>query len=251
MSSYEINPIGQVRSCFEEKFCIPRQPGLLKHAKGWIELSDEFARPEMWRGLEDFSHIWLHFIFHAEGHEKWNPMVRPPKLGGKTKKGVFATRSPHRPNQLGLSVVKLEKIIWEPRVKLLISAVDILDKTPLIDVKPYVPFSDALPNSVGGFTENQTLTKVQVQWSEKAQAQREYFLPTCSYLFDFVEDIVSQDPRPAYMARQENHEKNYGVRVYGLEVKWHMKGHTATILEIENLSPESVQRIVDNFGDDC
>jgi len=144
----EVTPIGFVQSCFKEKFATPRQPGLADAAKGVIELIPPFNLPESVEGLEDCSHIWLQFVFHECMNQGWKPKVRPPRLGGNKKMGVFATRATHRPNALGLSVVKLDGIeCTDDQVRLHISGLDLIDGTPILDIKPYIPYSDAIENA--------------------------------------------------------------------------------------------------------
>ena len=146
-------PIGLVHSCFAQKFGVPRQPHLATAAQGWIEIMPDYAYPEAFRGLEDFSHIWIHFIFHQTQHEGWRPTIRPPRLEGKKRFGVFATRSTHRPNPIGLSVVKLNQIeissrsSGPPLIRLHLQGLDLVDQTPVIDIKPYLPYADSLPHA--------------------------------------------------------------------------------------------------------
>ena len=147
---YTIETIGRVHSPYTQKFGIARQPGLVPSAEIVIELKPEFTADSV-RGLEGFGYIWLHFIFHGVLGEGWSPMVRPPRLGGKRKMGVFATRSPHRPNHLGLSLLKLEGIeCGSGSVKIRCSGADLLDGTPVIDIKPYIPFVEARPDAAAG-----------------------------------------------------------------------------------------------------
>ncbi|MCK5516240.1 MAG: tRNA (N6-threonylcarbamoyladenosine(37)-N6)-methyltransferase TrmO, partial [Desulfobulbaceae bacterium] len=140
-----ITPIGVIHSCFSEKFGIPRQSGMVKSATAFLELLPPFNRKEMVRGLDGFSHIWVHFFFHQVVEEGWRPTVRPPWLGGKKRVGIFATRSPHRPNHIGMSAVKLVDIRREKKTYLIeVTGVDFLDQTPVLDIKPYVPYCDSV-----------------------------------------------------------------------------------------------------------
>ncbi len=144
---FRFAPIGIVRSCFREKFGIPRQPGLAPAARATLELLPPHNQPAAVRGLEDFSHVWLVFVFHGVPASRWQPTVRPPRLGGNRRLGVFATRSPFRPNPIGLSVVALDRIVTgQGRVALHLSGVDVLDGTPVLDIKPYLPYADRVPD---------------------------------------------------------------------------------------------------------
>src|SRR5690554_2357523 len=148
---HSIISIGYIESPYRQKFAIPRQPGLVKSARGAIRLENEFAHPDCTRGLEEFSHLWVQFIFHETQAQGWKPLVRPPRLGGNEKRGVFATRSTFRPNAIGLSVVELVEVQLSPKPKLIVRGLDLLDGTPIIDIKPYLPYADAIPNARGGF----------------------------------------------------------------------------------------------------
>lgn len=151
--TYCLNPIGTIHSCFKEKFTIPRQPGLVKQAKATLELIEPYNRKEAVRGLEEFSHIWVVFVFHKnESRGQWKPTVRPPRLGGNKRVGIFASRSPHRPSPIGMSAVKLEGI-EESKDKILLhlSGVDLLDGTPVLDIKPYIGYADSIEDSYDGF----------------------------------------------------------------------------------------------------
>ncbi len=147
-TSYSLEPIGYVRSCFREKFGTPRQPGLIPSATGEIVVHPPYHTPHAFTQLEQFSHIWVLFLFHQALRDEWKPRVRPPRLGGNQSLGVFASRSPFRPNNIGLSPLKLERIEYGERPgRLFVSGIDLLDGTPVLDIKPYVPYADALPEA--------------------------------------------------------------------------------------------------------
>ncbi|WP_040095556.1 tRNA (N6-threonylcarbamoyladenosine(37)-N6)-methyltransferase TrmO, partial [Aeromonas australiensis] len=149
---FEIDTLGIIRSPYKEKFAIPRQPGLVKSARARLELLPPYDQPDVLRGIEQFSHLWLSFVFHQTMAQGWHPTVRPPRLGGNERVGVFATRSTFRPNPLGLSVVELHGVGRERgKLWLELGAVDLLDGTPIVDIKPYVPYADSLPDARGGF----------------------------------------------------------------------------------------------------
>lgn len=149
---FEIDTLGIIRSPYKEKFAIPRQPGLVKSARARLELLPPYDQPDVLRGIEQFSHLWLSFVFHQTMAQGWHPTVRPPRLGGNERVGVFATRSTFRPNPLGLSVVELHGVGRERgKLWLELGAVDLLDGTPVVDIKPYIPYADSLPDARGGF----------------------------------------------------------------------------------------------------
>lgn len=217
-----ITPIGIVNSPYKEKFAIPRQPGLVSAAKGTIRLLNETNNSDCVRELEQFSHIWLLFIFHGTQEQGWKPLVKPPRLGGNQKAGVLATRSTFRPNPIGMSVVKLDKIeIIKKQVVLHISGIDLLDKTPIVDIKPYIPYSDALPNAKGGFAQTQPDTNLTVTFTKQAQqslTELKSELPDLSLL---IEQVLAQDPRPAYKKNKID-KKVYGMNLHNINIQWQM-----------------------------
>ncbi|MDO4877796.1 MAG: tRNA (N6-threonylcarbamoyladenosine(37)-N6)-methyltransferase TrmO [Neisseria sp.] len=220
---YTVQTIGRVHSPYTQKFGIARQPGLVPSAQIILELNPEFTA-DCIRGLDGFGYIWLHFIFHGVLGEGWLPTVRPPRLGGKRKMGVFATRSPHRPNHLGLSLLKLEGIeCGGGRVKIRCSGADLLDGTPVIDIKPYIPFAEARPDAAAGFAA-QTPPLLDIVWQTDAD-----HLP--SGLKTLIEQSLAQDPRPAHQNRPD---KVYVMEIAGWEVKFQIAGKTAAILAAEN-----------------
>ena len=167
MKSLNFTPIGHISSCYKEKFGIPRQPGLVSAAKAKLTL-DEMFDEECVRELEDFSHIWLQFVFHQTHTQGWKSMVRPPRLGGNSKVGVFASRSTFRPNPIGLSVVELDNIeIINSQVVLHFKGCDLVDGTPILDVKPYLPYVDAIPEAKAGYAKQKPLQKMTVFMSEE------------------------------------------------------------------------------------
>ena len=213
--------IGVVRSCYRAKFGIPRQPGLVSEAKGKVCLLPPYNQPNTVRGLEDFSHLWLLFVFHESCRENWKATVRPPRLGGDKRIGVFASRSPFRPAPIGLSVVRLNKVIAAPggRVWLEISGHDLLDGTPVLDIKPYLPYADIVPEATGGFApqapEQEALQVMVAPTAEAdfarlaAQGKPELKALACK--------VLAQDPRPAY---QKEPNRVYSIFLDGLEIVW-------------------------------
>jgi tRNA-Thr(GGU) m(6)t(6)A37 methyltransferase TsaA len=216
-ASVAIRPIGTIASCFQEKFGTPRQPGLVSTATGTIVLSPPFNIPEMVRGLEAYSHIWMIFLFHECAGRPWRPTVRPPRLGGNRRLGVFATRSGFRPNPIGMSVVALKGVhIGADGIHLTVRGVDVISGTPVLDIKPYLPYSDAV---VDALAPEKPVT-VTVSFTPQADAAVTK-LEANGYpgLRELLSDTLAQDPRPAYDARRAR-RKTYGMRIYDLDVKW-------------------------------
>lgn len=213
---HSVTPIGHVRSCFKEKFAIPRQPALAPAARGVLELLPPFDRPEAVEGLEGVSHVWLLFLFHQALESQPRLRVRPPRLGGNRYLGVFATRATHRPNGIGQSVVRLDGL--EPG-RLLLSGIDLLDGTPVLDIKPYVPYADSPPGAHNAIAEAPPPALV-VSWTDAARVQAEAHGQRLGEpLAELIEQCLAQDPRPAYQAPTP--ERRYGVRLWDVEVHWH------------------------------
>ncbi|SDT00610.1 tRNA-Thr(GGU) m(6)t(6)A37 methyltransferase TsaA [Halopseudomonas litoralis] len=214
--SYSFEPIGLVHSCFAEKFAIPRQPQLAPAARGVLELFPPYDKPEAVAGLEGVSHLWLLFVFHAAASGEQHLRVRPPRLGGNQRIGVFASRSTHRPNPIGQSVVRLDGI---EDGRLLLSGIDLLDGTPILDIKPYVPYADALSDASNTLAEAAPAQLV-VDWSEPAlQQARAQALRLQQPVIELIEQCLAQDPKPAYQRPDTNRE--YGVRFWDINVRWH------------------------------
>ncbi|WP_312377094.1 tRNA (N6-threonylcarbamoyladenosine(37)-N6)-methyltransferase TrmO [Pseudomonas oryzihabitans] len=213
---YSVTPIGHVRSCFKEKFAIPRQPALAPAARGVLELLPPFDRPEAVAGLEGVSHVWLLFLFHQALESQPRLRVRPPRLGGNRYLGVFATRATHRPNGIGQSVVRLDGL--EPG-RLLLSGIDLLDGTPVLDIKPYVPYADSPPGAHNAIAEAPP-PALTVGWADAARVQAEAHGQRLGEpLAELIEQCLAQNPRPAYQAPAP--ERRYGVRLWDVEVHWH------------------------------
>lgn len=213
---HQISPIGYLRSCFKEKFAIPRQPALAPAALGVLELIPPFDQAEAVEGLEQVSHIWLTFIFHQALEDKQRLKVRPPRLGGNRSIGVFASRATHRPNGLGQSVVRLEKV--EPG-RLWLSGIDLLDGTPIVDIKPYVPYADSLPHAHNGIADAPP-SPIAVTWqSDALQQALQHAERLQQPVRELIEQCLAQDPRPAYQTPTP--ERRYGVRLWDLNVSWH------------------------------
>lgn len=223
-----VTPVGYMRSCFKEKFAIPRQPALASAARGCLELLPPYDRAEAVQGLEGVSHVWLLFIFHQALEEQPRLKVRPPRLGGNRSIGVFASRATHRPNGIGQSVVRLERI--EPG-KLWLSGIDLLDGTPVIDIKPYVPYADQVPNAVNPFA-SAPPAQVAVTWAAQAHVQATaHGLRLGEALVELIEQCLAQDPRPAYQTPSP--ERQYGVRFWDVDVRWRYP--CAEVIEVLNV----------------
>lgn len=219
MTKFEFQQIGIVHSCYKQKFGIPRQPGLVNEASASIELQPPFNRVDTLDGLEGFSHLWIQFIFHQCLRDTWKAKIRPPRLGGKEKMGIFATRATHRPNPIGLSVVKLVGIRQKgQKVFIDIAGADLLDQTPVIDIKPYLPYADAVPDAQGGFAPERTQLKP-VQFSELAKSQLQRYKEEYHRdLISLIEQVVGQDPRPSHMANQTG--RMHANTLWNADIKW-------------------------------
>ncbi|MBN2161807.1 MAG: tRNA (N6-threonylcarbamoyladenosine(37)-N6)-methyltransferase TrmO [Pontiellaceae bacterium] len=220
--------VGIIRSCYGEKFGIPRQPGLVKSATATLELLPPYNTEDMLRGLDEFSHVWVLFGFHQSAREQWKATVRPPRLGGNERVGVFASRSNFRPNPVGLSVVELIKI---EGTTLKLRGGDFLDGTPALDIKPYVPYVDSIPTAKGAFAATAPDPVNQVEISEEA-AKALTILETSERpaLRQLICDMLAYNPRPAYQA--DDADRIYGTRLFDLEVRWKQTGNQVTVIEV-------------------
>lgn len=227
VSEFVVSPIGYLETPFRDRFGIPRQPRLAPHAIGRLRLLRPYDRAEAVRGLEGFSHLWLSFIFHR-GAGEWRPTVRPPRLGGNQRVGVFASRSPFRPNPIGLSVVELTAVDTRAGVVLELAGVDLLDGTPVIDIKPYLPFVDSVPQARSGFVPGPP-PPLAVEFSPSALAQLRQHSLRWPHLSELLSEVLAQDPRPAYA---DDAERIYGFRLGDLEIRWRCTGAQAIVEEI-------------------
>jgi tRNA (adenine37-N6)-methyltransferase len=223
-------PIGIVRSCFPDKFGIPRQPGLVPAAEARIELYPPYARAEALKGLAGFSHVWLVFVFHACLGAGWKPTVRPPRLGGRGKVGVFASRSPFRPNPIGISAVELagiEECGCGPVLRL--RGADLLDGTPVLDIKPYVPYADAIPGAAAGFAGAPPPARWHVVFTEPAEQAVMCADPDGTRrLRELIVQVLQQDPRPGYMNRYPERTE-FGMRLWELDIAWRLAAGAALV----------------------
>ena len=225
-SKLTLKKIATIRTDFSEKFGIPRQSNLAD-TRGEILFEAEYRNPDAVRGLEEYSHLWLIWEFSESVRETWSPTVRPPRLGGNKRIGVFATRSPFRPNPLGLSSVKLERVEMRENVGPVLHVIgaDLLDGTPIYDIKPYLPYVDSHPEAQGGFAERKKAYALKVVcrevWTEKIPEEKR----------DTLLQILAQDPRPSY---QNDPERVYGMAFAGLEVKFRVAEGVLEVTDIEN-----------------
>lgn len=223
--SVTMQVIARIHSDFPAKFGIPRQSGLVDALKATVVFEPEYRNPEAVRGLEGYSHIWLLWQFSEAVREGWSPTVRPPRLGGNTRMGVFATRSPFRPNPIGLSCVRLERIeLHTPQGPVLwVRGADLLNGTPIYDVKPYVPLADCRPEAAGGFSDQHRGDRLVVEFppdllSQVPEEHRAALL-----------GVLSQDPRPSY---QQDPQRVYGMAFAGLQIKFTVEGESLHVRQV-------------------
>ncbi len=232
--SYQLTPVGYIESCYKEKFGIPRQPGLVL-SPATIKIDSFYANDEAFRELENFSHIWVIFIFHKAISEEWKPTVRPPRLGGNKRIGVFASRSMFRPNPVGLSVVELKSIERKDNTIVLnIVGGDFLDATPVIDIKPYLPYADAIVNAKAGYAATKPEVRFNVEFSNEAITQIKQYEVTYPQLKLLITDILQLDPRPAYQDKQQKND--YSMKLYDFDLKWKIENDEVVVTALELLS---------------
>ncbi|MDX2480188.1 MAG: tRNA (N6-threonylcarbamoyladenosine(37)-N6)-methyltransferase TrmO [Desulfuromusa sp.] len=233
MMNYALEPIAIIHTPFKEKFATPRQPGLAPSVRARIDFYPDFASPEAVRCLEDFSHIWLIFMFHQNWQKGWKPTVRPPRLGGNQRVGVYASRSPFRPNPIGLSAVKLLSInIDKGTVSLEVQGADLINGTPIFDIKPYIPYGDSLPGATGGFAAEAPIPLLQVQFTATAWQQLNHYRTVSPGLETLIREALCLDPRPSYRRRQEDLQE-YGVLLDHYNIHWHVLGSKVVVSDIE------------------
>jgi len=248
MTAFRFVPIGIIHSCFKEKFGIPRQPGVATEARASLELYPPYGCQEALAELQGFSHLWLIFVFHqavrkglagSEDAQAWRPTVRPPRLGGNRRIGVFASRSPFRPNPIGISAVTLEGVECRDGVYTLkLRGADLLEGTPVLDIKPYLPYADAYPDARAGYASEAPLAVLPVEFTAEAerqcvdQEQRHY-----PGLRRLIEQVLGQDPRPAYYAQGKEQtaadtERQFGMRLYDFDLQWRVSPECILVLAL-------------------
>ena len=220
----ELKIIAHIHTDFPEKFGVPRQSGLVKGLKGRIVFTPEYRNQDALRGIEGYDYLWLLWKFEGVEREKWSPTVRPPRLGGETHVGVFATRSPFRPNPIGLSSVKLEAVEMNAEgPTLIVSGIDLRDNTPIYDIKPYLPYVDSHPDARGGFAEEKADYALQVEFPEELLKQ----IPAEKQ--QAVIEVLKQDPRPAY---HEDPTRQYGLAFAGFDIRFRVAEGVLTVVEV-------------------
>ena len=234
-----LRPIATISSCYPQRFGVPRQAGLVKSATASIDFAVNRDNELSLRDLDTFSHLWIVFVFHKQNYSAFKPLVQPPRLGGKKTMGVYATRSPNRVNPIGLSAVQLERIEHtSSQIKVHILGGDFLDGTPVLDIKPYVPFADSLPHAsaVWAASPEPPLT---VCWSETATAQLLESVQQAGHqlgqkeLEQLIDETIAQDPRPAYERNKDGKAgQTWGVRVAHVDVKWQVRNAIAEIVSV-------------------
>ena len=222
-----IRPIARMHSDFPTKFGIPRQSGLVQELHSTIVFEPEFRNPDTLRGIEGYSHLWLIWQFSEAVRSNWSPTVRPPRLGGNTRMGVFATRSPFRPNSLGLSCVQLLSVEQTKDGAVLhVAGADLMDGTPIFDIKPYVPYSDCHTDAKGGFTDTARDFLLEVDFPaellEKLPADKR----------DAAQAVLSHDPRPSY---QKDSDRIYGLDFAGFNIRFHVQNSSLTVISVERI----------------
>lgn len=230
----EMKIIARIRTDFTTKFGIPRQSGLVNDLKAAVVFEPEYRVAEAVRGLEGFSHIWLVWQFSQAVRKDWSPTVRPPRLGGNTRIGVFATRSPFRPNEIGLSSVRLERVELHPTLGpvLHVAGADLMDNTPIFDIKPYIPYADSHPEATGGFTDPMEMKKLEVNFPqgllERVPQERRAGLL----------GVLAEDPRPRY---QNDPKRVYGMGFAGLDVRFTVADGVLTVQEVVRVGPDGAE----------
>lgn len=229
MTDIVIHPIARMRSDFPTKFGIPRQSGLVPELRSTIVFEPEFRNPDTLRGIEGYTHLWLIWQFSEAVRQEWSPTVRPPRLGGNTRMGVFATRSPFRPNSLGLSCVRLLGIEHTDKngTVIHVAGADLMDGTPIFDIKPYIPYSDSHPDASGGFTDTAGEFLLKVDFPETLLS----ILPEEKR--DAAKAVLSHDPRPSY---QRKPERIYGINFAGYDIRFRVDGDVLTVQSVEKIN---------------
>ena len=229
MDAIFINPIGHIENDYSEKFGIPRQSGLVEELKATIVFEPEFRNPDALRGLEGFSHLWLVWVFDQAIRKDWSPTVRPPRLGGNARMGVFATRSPFRPSPVGLSCVRIKEIVTDPEFGpvIYVYGADLMDGTPIFDIKPYIPYGDSHPEATGGFTDTAGEFLLKVVFPENLLN----ILPAEKR--DAAMGVLSHDPRPSY---QRKPERIYGLTFAGFDIRFQVNENSLTVVSVEKVS---------------
>lgn len=259
--TFTFETIGTIQSCFKEKFGIPRQPGLVTSSTAILKLTDHAFFQQALDQIDRFSHLWVIFVFHqthpqgekSKDSKNWKPSIRPPRLGGAKRVGVLASRSPHRPNPIGLSVVKLERVDLQAPggPELHVSGIDFLDGTPLLDIKPYLPYADIVNDATSGWARD-PIHRWPVEIIDTALAALDRLLPKVieeypaveiAHLKQLITELLELDPRPAFQQRRMPPDEDqaqgtrYGFALYNLDVKWEIRDGRFVVYDVEMLNP--------------
>lgn len=239
MQSFKFDAIAIIESPYREKFAIPRQPNLVSAAKGKVVLIGAANNHELVRDIEQFSHLWLLFVFHGTQAQGWKPLVRPPRLGGNKKIGVLATRSTFRPNPIGMSVVKLDGIRQttlangDRQVIIDISGLDLLNGTPIVDIKPYLPYCDSIVDANASFAQAEPSSNITVSFTQKVTHELKKYQGEFPELQPLISQVLAQDPRPAYK-KDKVDDKVYGMSLYRFNIQWQMTStNQISVINIE------------------
>ncbi len=229
---YSISPIAVAETPYKEKFAVPRQPRLVPSATARIKLLGDLNCIEAVRGIEQFTHLWVLFLFDQNLAAGWKPTVRPPRLGGNERVGVLASRSTFRPNGIGMSAVELRGINKEGnQIYLEVGSIDLVDQTPIVDIKPYIPYSDSIPDGLAGYAEKEP-ERVDVIFTEQALIELKTS-PEWQTQQAVISEVLAQDPRPAYKKNKLDN-KEYAVNLYDLNIKFTVTGNLVTVTTIEH-----------------
>ena len=240
---FDFQAIGIAHTPFTQRFGIPRQPGLVPEAKGILKMDPHPDFQHALKCLDQFTHIWVIFVFHAHGGNKWKPTIRPPRLGGKAKVGVLSSRSPHRPNPIGLSVVEIEKIdlLAKGGPEIHVKGVDLLDGTPILDIKPYIPYADSVPQANPGWAKEE-IARTPVDFEELALTKiRQAEAAGHPQLKKLIEQLLTIDPRPGFQRRElppdEEHSqgKDFGLLVKIFDVKWKIQNRRFVVYDLDQV----------------
>ncbi|PHI32040.1 tRNA (N6-threonylcarbamoyladenosine(37)-N6)-methyltransferase TrmO [Budvicia aquatica] len=233
MTALSIEPIGIIHSPYKEKFAVPRQPGLVADGCGELRLLPPYNQAEAVRGLEQFSHIWVLFIFHQTQNGGWHPTVRPPRLGGNARVGVFATRSTFRPNPIGMSLIELKGIRQQgSEIVLELGSLDLVDGTPVVDIKPYLPFVENIPDARAGFAQDIPLADMPVNFTIEAEQRLLQEVRNHPNLRRFITQVLAQDPRPAYR-KGEQQSREFAVHLSEFNVRWRVENGQTDVIAID------------------
>ncbi|GDX07740.1 tRNA (N6-threonylcarbamoyladenosine(37)-N6)-methyltransferase TrmO [Buttiauxella sp. A111] len=233
MTAFHFEQIGVIHSPYKEKFAVPRQPGLVADGGGELHFLPPYNVADAVRGLEGFSHLWLLFVFHQTMEGGWRPTVRPPRLGGNARVGVFATRSTFRPNPIGMSLVELNGIrCQKDQVILQLGSLDLVDGTPIVDIKPYLPFAEAVPQALAGYAQNAPAADMPVYFTAEVQQQLLQLDKRYPHIERFISQVLAQDPRPAYRKGEEV-GKTYAVLLLDFNVRWRVTDQGSEVFALE------------------